>query len=293
MPAVPIRYLRREEIDLTRWDHCIDTASNGLVYAYSFYLDHMSHHWDALVYNDYEAVMPLTWNKKFGFHYLYQPAFAAQLGVFGKSLNKELVQQMLDAIPAHFRLIEIELNAQNRFDSSPHDRTNFVLDLSRPYADIYANYRENLQRNIKKSAGATYKTGIAIDDILKFSQHYPQRDYENFKKVFNHLHTKKQSLTCGVYSSTNELLASAVFFFSHNRAYYILVGNRPDGTENASHFLIDHFIKDHAGKNLTLDFEGSDIKGLAYFYSSFGAKEEKYCSLRVNRLPWYIKWLKS
>lgn len=322
MSVQSIRYLRRGEIDNARWDHCIDAASNGLVYAYSFYLDHMSRRWDALVLNDYEAVMPLTWNKKFGIHYLYQPAFTAALGVFGKNLNKEIVQQMLDAIPAKFRLIEIELNQQNKFDFPMrpqrytddssfveaekagrfvfYERTNFVLDLSKPYTDLYAGYRENLQRILKKSAGLQFVSGIPVDEVLQLAQsqmllvsNYTAKDFENFHNLFKILSAKQQALSCGVYNTANELLASAVFFFSNNRAYYILVGNRLNGTEGASHYLLDRFIHEHAGKKLLLDFEGSDIRGLAYFYSSFGAAEEKYCSAKANRLPWIVKLLKS
>ena len=92
----------------------------------------------------------------------------------------------------------------------------------------------------------------------------------------------------------NQLLASAVFFFSHKRAYYILVGNHPNGkTLGASHALIDAFIKDYAGENLLLDFEGSDIRNLAFFYESFGAVEEKFTGLKNNKLPFYLKWLKK
>jgi hypothetical protein len=57
--------------------------------------------------------------------------------------------------------------------------------------------------------------------------------------------------------------------------------------------LIDAFVKDHAEKDLLLDFEGSDVRNLAFFYSSFGATEEKYAALRLNRLPWYLRWLKN
>ena len=66
--------------------------TNGFIYGYSFYLDHMAKHWDALVSGDYEAVMPLTWNRKYGIYYLYQPFLAAQLGVFGASINAATVE---------------------------------------------------------------------------------------------------------------------------------------------------------------------------------------------------------
>jgi hypothetical protein len=94
--------------------------------------------------------------------------------------------------------------------------------------------------------------------------------------------------------SNNELVASGVFFMDEKRAYYILVGNHPNGkTIGASHALINAFIKDHAGKNLLLDFEGSDIRNLAFFYSSFGAKEEKYVGIKINRLPRILQLIKK
>jgi hypothetical protein len=66
------------------------------------------------------------------------------------------------------------------------------------------------------------------------------------------------------------------------------VGNHPGGKAiGASHALIDAFIKDHAGKKMLLDFEGSDIPNLAFFYSSFGAVEEEYAALKMNRLPFF------
>src|SRR6187549_1394953 len=104
-----IQYLSHKEIDKTKWDACIEQASNGLIYPYSFYLDAMAKHWDALVLNDYEAIMPLTWNRKYGFYYLYQPAFTASLGIFGSQVNEHLVSSFLDAIPLKFRLIEVAL----------------------------------------------------------------------------------------------------------------------------------------------------------------------------------------
>ena len=116
---------------------------------------------------------------------------------------------------------------------------------------------------------------------------------ERFSQLYDYLEKRDQATTYGIRSNSNELIASAVFFFSHNRAYYILVGNHPSGrTIGASHMLIDAFIKDQAGKKMLLDFEGSDIRNLAFFYSSFGAVEENYAAIKLNKLPFYLKWLK-
>jgi Acetyltransferase (GNAT) domain len=304
--SLNIQYLSNQQIDKTKWDHCIENADNGLIYAYSFYLDNMASHWDALVLNDYEAVMPLTWNKKYGIHYLYQPFLTAQLGVFGNAVSAELLESFLKVIPAKFKYLDISLNQKNVYtlkDFDLYQRSNYILDLNKPYDQLYNNYRENIQRNIKKAvqAGCTVQKDFDAEKVIALAVQQMKGqskesggNIQRFRKVYHLLQAKQMATTYGIISSQNEMVASCVFFFSHNRAYYILVGNHPDGkTIGASHALIDAFIKDHAGRNLLLDFEGSDMPNLAFFYSSFGAVEEEYAALKLNRLPFYLKWMKS
>jgi hypothetical protein len=301
-----IEYLQHKEIDKTKWDACITNAPNGLIYAYSFYLDAMSKHWDALVFGDYEAVMPLTWNKKYGFYYLYQPAFTASLGVFGKNLNKELIDGFIKTIPSKFKLIEISLNVGNITDDSKNFsllRSNYILHLNKSYEELYKAYRDNHKRNINKAfqLGCSISKEIPVDEIIQLNKEQLQyidgtkpEDYTNFKKLYEFLKNKAQAQTYAIVDPKNKVLASAVYFFSHSRAYYIMVGNHPDGkTLGASHALIDAFIKGHANQDLILDFEGADIRNLAFFYSSFGAIEEIYPALKINQLPFYVKWLKK
>lgn len=300
-----ISYLTYQHINKTKWDACIDNASNGLIYGYSFYLDCMAKNWDALVLNDYEAVMPLTWNKKYGIYYLYQPPFTACLGVFGNNLNAEIVNEFLNTIPSKFSYCDIYFNHGNYFklsDFNLYERMNYVLPLNESYEHVYSNYRENIQRNIKKAGqfGLIINKNIPVAEVVSLAKEQtrefaslPAETFANFESLFALLYQKGKATAYGVYNKEGMLIASAAFFFSHHRAYYIMVGNHPDGkTLSASHALIDAFIKDHAGQNLTLDFEGSDIPSLAFFYSSFGAKEEKYSAIRLNRLPAPLKWLK-
>ena len=301
-----LQYLTYNEIDKAKWDTCIDKAPNGLVYAYTAYLDAMAKQWDAIVLNDYEAVMPLTWNKKYGVYYLYQPPFTASLGVFGQSISANLLINFLESIPAKFKYWDISLNHSNVFRLPAfnlYQRVNHVLSLQDSYNTIYERFRDNIKRNIKKSEqlSLVIKEDIELAPVLALAKEQVRqfaaitdKDLGNFKKIYEHLHQKEQATTYGVYTPAGELIASSVFFFSHRRAYYILVGNHPNGkTLGASHALINTFIKDHAGRDILLDFEGSDIHNLAFFYSSFGAREEKYAGLRVNRLPWLLKWMKK
>ena len=99
-----IHYVKRHELHAAKWDDCISRSVNGLIYAYSFYLDAMAGDWDALVMNDYEAVIPLPWRRKWRISYLYQPFLTAQLGVFGNHLSVQTVTAFLQAVPEKFRV---------------------------------------------------------------------------------------------------------------------------------------------------------------------------------------------
>ena len=296
-----IQYLEQHQLNRLKWDQCIATAANGVVYAYSDFLDHMATQWGALVLNDYEAVMPLPWRKKMGISYIYQPFLTAQLGLFGNNISEQLLTSFLEHIPKKFKLWEFPLNAGNVFSNTGYplyQRMNYVLPLNKPYATLQNAYRENSTRNIKKARQyGCYKsrdTSIAAVLNLAIEQNGPDKGFNDFEKLFGLYAAKGLAKCYGVYSDKQQLLSSCALLYSHNRLYYLLVGNHPNGrTLGASHLLIDAIIRDHAEQNLVLDFEGSDIRNLAFFYSSFGAKEEVYAAIRMNRLPWYAKWLKK
>ncbi len=184
-----------------------------------------------------------------------------------------------------------------------YERSNYVLSLEKSHEDLTGHYAKSHLRNIRraKDAGNIVKKNIPVDDVIALAKEQSKnfspvtnKDYKNFSKLFAILHKKNMAVTYGVYSSQQQLVASCGWIFSHGRAYYILVGNHPNGrTSGASHLMIDHFIQEHAGKKILLDFEGSDIKSLAWFYKSFGATEIKYPGIKLNKMPALLKLFKK
>src|SRR5258705_437165 len=172
-----IQYLANAEIDKQKWDACIGNASNSLVYGQSFYLDTMAKGWNALILNDYEAVMPLPWRKKAGFQYLFQPPATPTLGVFGNDIAPDLVSAFLTTIPTTFKLWDISLNHFNPLSPSlaypVFKRNNFVLPLDSPYEQLQDQYHQNIKRNTVKAVKkeCIVKTGVPIDDIIEVCRH--------------------------------------------------------------------------------------------------------------------------
>lgn len=301
-PPSTITYNRRDEIDDNLWNECIKSATNSLVYGHSIYLDEMAYQWHALVLGNYEAVMPLCWKEKFGITYLYQPFVTAQLGVFGQNVSSDIVLSFLNSIPRKFRLWEFPMNYENKINSSLYKsivRKNYVLDLNVPYHTLLAGYRPNTLRNISKAKRSMYevRVDIAYQDIITLAKHGKGfRERENLERLYQ-LCTWMNDLemiSCyGIQNRQGKLLSVAIFFVDCHRAYYILPWNDLQSRDSgSSHLLIDKFIEHHSGKDLILDFEGSDVPGLQFFYSGFGAKEENYPMIFYNKLPWPVRLFK-
>ena len=98
----------------------------------------------------------------------------------------------------------------------------------------------------------------------------------------------------GVYDEHNDLCAAAFFITSHSKTIFLLAVSNKNGKDKRAMFiLIDDFIRKNADKKITLDFEGSNIPGVARFYSGFGASSCDYLSIRRNRLPFFLRLLKK
>ncbi len=303
--AYDIRFVSNDQINRSKWDQCIDSSAHPLLYAKSLYLDQFCPDWQALVLNDYQAVMPLTGRIKWGIQYLYQPFLCAQLGVFGGKTDQPVMAAFLQNIPRKYRYIDICLNAGNDLPAGTpglYFRDNYVLSLKPEIGELTQHYRENTLRNIRKAekAGLTVETGFSFDVVIKLARKEKRtagngdtREFLQLHALLHEMKNPEQVQSWGVRNKEGEWIATALFFFHANRAYYILVGNTPEGRESgASHLLIHSFIEKQAGTCLLLDFEGSDVPGLAFFYSGFGATLEKYPCLKWNRLPWFLKWVK-
>ena len=83
-----ISFCKHNNIDFKKWDDCISNSINRKIYSFSWYLDIVANKsWDALILDDYKAVMPLPYRRKLGKEYIYMPYFTQSLGVFFRDNN--------------------------------------------------------------------------------------------------------------------------------------------------------------------------------------------------------------
>lgn len=303
-----VQYLLQQQVDKTKWDNCIKNAANSLVYGYSFYLDAMADNWSGIVVNDYEAVMPLVWRKKYFITYLYQPPFTQQLGIFFKEpLSETVCGEIESVLFTKFRFAEIFLNyANNNCFSSGHcsEQVNYVLDIRTSYEAIHNNYLPGFTKSLRRIAkfNFAYAPSADIDEvILLYRQlygsrvtHLTNKDYASFKKACVQLQQKQQLIIRKATATDGVLLALTLLFKDSNRLYNIISCVTEEGKKmEVNYFLYDSIIKEFCNSGLVLDLEGSEIKGVADFYIKMNPLNEPYVFYRYNHLHPLLKLLKK
>ena len=103
--------IKWKNIDEQKWNACVQHSTNSLPYCFSWYLDAVAENWDALIWNDYEFIMPLVWLRKFGVACLYQPNYCQQLGVFGKQPTEKNWKPFLEEARKLYPYVQCNLNA--------------------------------------------------------------------------------------------------------------------------------------------------------------------------------------
>lgn len=302
---VLIRYLKHTEIDKARWDDCIEHSSNSFIYAFSWFLDVASPGWEALVLDDYQAVMPLTFKRKYYVSYAFQPFFAQQLGVFSnEKISGKLLSSFIESIPSRFRLVEIHLNEANKATAENvriRKRKNYVLPLKDDYALLRSNYNEQARRNLKKASKENLrleyiKPQAAVDFYIRYKANdtpaVEPEDYRRLKQIYAACEQHSGIISNAVVDGNGKVLATTVFLIQGKRIIFSSGTSNKAGRKNgAMHFMFDEIIKNYSGRNLVLDFEGSELKGVERFYQSFGAQLSPYFVFNRNTLPWLVKIL--
>ncbi len=308
-----VLFLQRHQIADHQWNSFIDTSPQSILYAYTWYLDVVSPNWVALVLvenEEWQAVLPLPIRKKWLIRVVQQPFFCQFLGIF-TTKNADFLQcseALLQNIPAHFRYISVysgrfpEGNFLRYYETA-HCQ-NYLLSLSQPYSTLKKNYTADRQVNLNRAQKFNWETQESTDChplIDLFRQNHASQieggvsetTYALLKKVFEVLITKKAVRLR--YATTNgQIEAGAMFAICGKRIVYLFNAASPVGRKgNARTWLIDQMIQEYAESDYVFDFESPEVKSIADFYQSFGAREEVYSTLHYNRLPFPLKQLQA
>lgn len=282
-----IKYTTYKKIDKAKWDYCILNATNHLIYAEAWYLDMVCpENWDALILNDYEAVMPLPLKSKMGLSYIQQPIWTQQLGVFSTlKITEQLTTSFLQAIPKKMAMVSLNLNEDNMAsDLELVTKTNLIVVLNRSLETLQSKFSTNTKRNSNKANKAGLIVDLESKDINGFIDFFKSNIQNPISEY--HYNTLSKLVEFAVNNNKgfialakldNEIIAASFILKSNNRLIYRTGTSNTKGKEiKAMFLLVNELIKKNANSNCKLDFEGSEIEGVARFYKGFGATNIPY-----------------
>ena len=300
-----IRYLKHSEINPEKWNQTVHNSLFSTIFVEHEMLDLLtgSDTWDALVQDDYEAVMPLPYRKKGVLKYVYTPFFMPQMGIFSdRELSPAGVDVFLSEVSKHFVLADIILN--EKLDVNKRDMTfvSHSMSLQLPYNELYGDFSQNTKRNIKtaeKAGCVITRQQESVSEIIQLfirnkgnqtEVHFTDRDYQHLLQVANYLIDRNLLEIYSARTADNQLAAGALFVKDGNRRWFWFSGRE----NQLSHcmpmfYLLNEYIRDYAETDLILDFNGSSNENVARLYHSFGGERYEIPFVRCYKnLFWQI-----
>jgi hypothetical protein len=300
-----IEYLKHHEIDREIWDSCIRASGCLKPYPYSWYLDIMAPGWEALVDDDYDSVFPLPCSSRFGISYVATPVFLQQLGAYSPDKPVEkAVREFLEYIPLSYRLIDLCIGQKiNGGEFGVTERSNYVLDLSCSYNELFSNFSPDCRRVINLTSKRKFDivNDISPGEIIglfrsnqgKNIKGIRDRDYYRLNDLMSYCLRSNKGAITGIRGKKKELIY-AVFQIRIPRTITLLfiAGTHEGREQKVSHYVINDIIRNNASTNTVLDFAGSSLPPVARFIESFGGRNIPYYRLYRNNLFWPVRMLK-
>lgn len=286
-----IRFVKHSDIHPEKWDNAVLTAQQSTIFATYDLLDSLTGNssWNALVKDDYLAVMPLPERAKGGIHYIYTPFFIPQLGIFSsKNISAQEIFEFFNTIPKKYKQVDLLLHPQidlTRFQKRHISLVSHDLDLNRPYEILQHDFSQNTKRNIKdanKHSLTLVKNPNILEEVIQLFVenkggekivHYGPNDYRILARTAKLLLSKNALDIVGVNYENQQLIAGAFFVRDQHRLWFWFSGRNTHSAESKPmFFLLDEYIRAHAEQPLVLDFNGSLNENVARLYKGFGGQ---------------------
>lgn len=270
---MPIRLIKRADLELPRYNGCVHYAINTHISGYAWYLDTVAREWDALVEDNYESVLPLIPGKsRWGRPVIQHPNTMPPLGIFSVNMmTPRRVNAFFDAIPKVYKkgdfLFQRKLNKwPEGVTSTPVE--NYELSLQPSFEQLEQQFSPELLAAQQKAraAGLIADGNLKPETIADFYEKYgpkvrkahlrEQRKHAQLRVMYNALH-RGLGMATGVRHPDGQLLAANFLLFGQHRMSLLNPAASPEGEAlGALAMSWEVLLKSQAGKPLWLDFNG-------------------------------------
>lgn len=236
---------------------------------------------------------------KLGQQYITMPHFTPYSGVwlhypegqknttkisFERKVMEELINQLpkVDFSVLHFHPSITNWQPFYWNDYKQTSRYTYIIDSNTNKTDVYNNLKENIRREIKKaekSLTIEVTTNInLLKEVKNISITKTDKPIDFYIDYLINLYTSfKENLQVLIAKKDNEIIASAVFVSDSSATYYLIgMTSVEHKTSGALSLLLWTAIQGSIDNKKAFNFEGSMLKPIERFFSSFGAEQIPY-----------------
>ncbi|MDZ4838463.1 MAG: hypothetical protein SGJ04_00505 [Bacteroidota bacterium] len=299
-PVKPVEVLihRREDIDDDEWDNFINDSCNGSVFSYHWYLDTIAPNWEAAICY-YEngaiaAVMPLPYKNYFSIKVSRQPILCRYGGIiYPQSLYSHLEQIrcistcILAEISRKYLWVHLyqtpgvwidNLSSEWQKNEAGNGYGLFREDFAK--GNPYNATNKNLYNKAQKM-GFKYEIIQSADPLIEILDNLDHKIIDKSKyEVIKALYGAARVFNAGTIHMATDLEKNNIavaFTLQDARASRLLFLNKGnDSNDIVNRYLLCNVIEECLTKSPMFDFCGSNIKGVADFFESFGAHQFRY-----------------
>lgn len=289
-----VQLLQHKDIDKLKWDHLVAGHAASPIYNLSAYLDCMHPEWQALIIDEYRIGLVLPIKTKWGIQMVFTPPFIQKLSIIGPSSPSEQ-RELFQIVFQKFKLISLNLDhfLPNQLALK---KTNLIIQLGGGYQAIQAQYSTLAIRSIKKSKAnnLTIEANVSptqvIDSFVTFYKDKIKYSAQHIAALKRFAANHPELIRTFAVKSQQEIIYQCLCLKDHKRIYYLISAPTKKGMDQkATYFCMDQIIQKYAEQSLILDFEGSEISDIAFYYTRFGAVVEPYYTYQQNNMPVGIK----
>ncbi|WP_228445437.1 hypothetical protein [Chryseobacterium nakagawai] len=251
--------------------------------------------WEVLVYNDYEAVMPIPFVRKYGVKIVHNPKLCQQLGVFSNKDNVNLNEQFLDYLESHYLIRVYPFNDGNELRTKLRIKKNFLI-YPDVYEKVYARYSPKRKRKLRLDEEVLNHSEIrhiSYDEVRAFIESNivglgKESDLAGFMEIYKASYQLKYLSFLAFYYHGEIINAIATYSDCNMVALLGTFSNKEYVKLSGASVLIDRMIKETIETHV-FDFEGGDIPNIEEFFRGFRPELKPYALIESSKKDLFKK----
>lgn len=295
-----IKRIKYQHIDFEKYNNCVENSVQKKFYAERIFLDiSTDKNWEILVYNDYEAIMPIPFVRKLGFKIVINPKLCQQLGIFSEVESKEINDLFYQFLNKNYIVWYYAFNDSNVFSKPLKQRNNFLITPDK-YETVRQKYSPKRKRKLRLDQEVLDNSKIIKNtDILTIKNFIKStglgaddKDLEKFIDLLTKFHTQNKLDFYGFFYHQKLINLIAIYKEDYSLGLLGTYNDREYVKLSGSSYLIDKVISENIETKI-FDFEGSEVPAVEEFFRGFRPELRPYQCIQNSKVQVVKEILKT